>query len=121
MLCQKLLFCFFLILSLFQSLLKSADSFFQCLHIAIYILKGLDDVFLTESAFLSLLGALIGLAVGLGGNWVLQQYFPDFPFVAPDWALWAAIVVALLTGIIFGITPARHAAELNAVDALAGR
>ncbi len=78
-------------------------------------------LFLTESAFLSLIGAMIGLAVGLGGNRVLQVYFPDFPFVAPDWALWAAIGVALLTGILFGLMPARRAAKLNPVNALAGR
>ena len=78
-------------------------------------------LFLTESAFLSLIGALIGLLVGLGGNWMLQQYFPDFPFVAPDWALWAAIAVALITGIVFGLAPARRAANLNPVQALTGR
>jgi putative ABC transport system permease protein len=78
-------------------------------------------LFLTESAFLSLIGALLGLAIGLGANWVLQRYFPDFPFVAPDWALWLAISVALLTGIVFGLMPARRAADLNPVEALAGR
>ena len=78
-------------------------------------------LFLTESAFLSLIGAMLGLMVGLGGNWVLQQYFPDFPFVAPSWALWAAIAVALLTGVVFGLLPARRAADLNPVEALTGR
>jgi putative ABC transport system permease protein len=78
-------------------------------------------LFLTESAFLSLIGALLGLVVGLGGNWVLQGYFPDFPFVAPDWALWSAMAVALLTGVMFGLMPARRAADLNPVEALAGR
>jgi len=78
-------------------------------------------LFLTESAFLSLIGALLGLVIGLGGDWVLQRYFPDFPFVAPHWALWSAISVALLTGIVFGLMPARRAADLNPVEALAGR
>ena len=78
-------------------------------------------LFLTESAFLSLLGALAGLSTGLIGNWVLQQYFPLFPFVAPQWALWAALAVALLTGIGFGLLPARRAAGLNPVMALSGR
>lgn len=78
-------------------------------------------LFLTESAFLSLIGALLGLAIGLGGNWLLQGYFPDFPFVAPDWALWAGVAVALSTGILFGLMPARRAAALNPVEALSGR
>lgn len=78
-------------------------------------------LFLTESAFLSLLGALAGLLTGLAGNWVLQQYFPMFPFVAPQWALWSALAVALLTGISFGLFPARRAADLDPVIALSGR
>ena len=78
-------------------------------------------LFLTESVFLSLLGALFGLLLGLSGNWVLQQYFPVFPFVAPQWALWSAIMVALLTGVGFGLLPAQRAAALNPVTALSGR
>lgn len=77
-------------------------------------------LFLVEAGFLSLLGALLGLCVGFLGNAVLQQYFPDFPFVAPDWALWAAIGMALLCGLLFGLMPARRAANLNPVVALNG-
>jgi len=77
-------------------------------------------LFLTESAFLSMMGALLGLIIGFSGNWLLQQYFPDFPFVAPNWALWAAVVVAVSTGLVFGLLPARHAADLDAVQALSG-
>ncbi|MDH5711115.1 MAG: ABC transporter permease [Gammaproteobacteria bacterium] len=78
-------------------------------------------LFLTESACLSIIGAMLGLLFGLSGNWVLQQYFPDFPFQAPDWALWAAVCIALSTGLLFGMLPARHAANLDAVTALSGR
>jgi len=78
-------------------------------------------LFLTESAFLSMMGALLGLIIGFSGNWLLQQYFPDFPFVAPNWALWAAVAVAVGTGLLFGLLPARHAADLDAVQALSGR
>ena len=78
-------------------------------------------LFLTESAFLSMLGALLGLLIGLSGNWLLQQYFTDFLFVAPVWAIVSATTVALLSGLLFGLMPARHAASLNPVDALAGR
>ena len=83
--------------------------------------KQIIILFLTESACLSLVGAMLGLIFGLAGNWVLQRYFPDFPFQAPDWALWASVGVALSTGIIFGLLPARHAANLDPVLALSGR
>lgn len=78
-------------------------------------------LFLTESACLSLIGAMLGLCIGLMGNWILQRYFPDFPFEAPNWALWSAVGVALGTGLLFGFLPARHAANLNPVLALSGR
>jgi putative ABC transport system permease protein len=77
-------------------------------------------LFLVEAGFLSMLGAAIGLCVGFMGNFVLQQYFPDFPFIAPDWALWAAIFMALLCGLLFGLMPAKRAANLNPVVALNG-
>lgn len=83
--------------------------------------KQIVFLFLTESAFLSVLGGLLGLGVGFFGNWILQQYFPDFPFVAPMWALWAAMSIALFSGLVFGILPARRAADLNPVQALWGR
>ena len=75
-------------------------------------------LFLTESACLSLIGAMLGLLFGLAGNWVLQLYFPEFPFQAPEWALWVAVGVALGTGLLFGLLPARHAANLDPVSAL---
>jgi putative ABC transport system permease protein len=78
-------------------------------------------LFLTESAFLSLMGAVLGLAAGQLFKWALQSYFPSFPFVTPSWAIIAAVVVALVTGILFGLMPARRAAELNPVEALSGR
>ena len=83
--------------------------------------KQIIMLFLTESACLSIVGAMLGLIFGLAGNWVLQQYFPEFPFQAPDWALWAAVAVALGTGLLFGMLPARHAANLDPVTALARR
>jgi len=38
---------------------------------------------------------------------------------APAWAVITAIVVALVTGILFGLLPARRAAALDPVLALA--
>jgi putative ABC transport system permease protein len=82
--------------------------------------KQIIMLFLTESAFLSIAGAILGLVFGFSGNWILQQYFPTFPFVAPGWALWAAVLVAVGTGLLFGMLPARRAANLDPVLALSG-
>lgn len=78
-------------------------------------------LFLVEIVFLSLAGALLGIAIGLVSNWLLQQAYPDFVIRAPFWALAAAAGVALGTGLLFGIMPARRAATLDPIAALARR
>ncbi len=78
-------------------------------------------LFLVEAALLSLSGALIGIIVAFAGVWGLEQVFPDFPLSIPLWAFVAALLVSLATGLIFGVLPARRAAALDPVLALAGR
>jgi putative ABC transport system permease protein len=76
-------------------------------------------LFLTEAAFLSLAGAVIGLLVGGVGAQSLHWFFPVLEFVPPTWAVGLAVVVALASGLLFGILPARRAAGLDPVVALA--
>ena len=78
-------------------------------------------LFLTEAACLSLLGALVGIAIGLGGILVLKMAFPVLDFAAPPWASASAVGVAIGSGIVFGIMPARRAAGLDPVNALQKR
>jgi putative ABC transport system permease protein len=78
-------------------------------------------LFLTEACCLSLLGALLGIAVGTGGTWLLGIAFPVLDFQAPPWASWSAVGVAVASGLVFGILPARRAAGLDPVLALAKR
>ena len=78
-------------------------------------------LFITEAAMLSLFGALIGLAFGELGIWMMKIYYPVFPLAAPLWAVISAVSVALLTGIVFGVLPARRAAKLDPVEALSKR
>ncbi|MET0049189.1 MAG: ABC transporter permease [Sedimenticola sp.] len=79
------------------------------------------QLFLVEAALLSTLGAMIGMAIAYGGVWALTQVFPDFPLGVPLWSLAAALLVALGTGLLFGVMPARRAARLDPVEALSGR
>ena len=78
-------------------------------------------LFLTEAVFLSILGALAGLVVGSIGARLLNVAVPMVEFAAPAWATAAAVVVAVASGLLFGILPARRAAGLDPVHALAGR
>ncbi len=78
-------------------------------------------LFLTEAACLSLLGAVVGLGIGTAGSWALTAAFPVLDFSAPRWAAASAVGVAVASGLVFGILPARRAARLDPVLALMKR
>jgi putative ABC transport system permease protein len=77
--------------------------------------------FLTEASMLSLAGALLGYLLGEAGAALIRQLYPTFPAFAPNWAVLAGLGTALVTGILFGVLPARQAARLDPVQALAKR
>lgn len=80
--------------------------------------RAIIGLFLTEAASLSLLGGGVGLAVGTAGTFALRRIFPALQFHAPAWAALSALGVALASGLVFGIIPARRAARLDPVQAL---
>lgn len=75
-------------------------------------------LFLSEAALLSLAGAAVGLAIGQAGSWLLGRVYPALPTGAPAWAVAAALGTAIATGAVFGLLPARRAAQLDPVQAL---
>ncbi len=77
-------------------------------------------LFLTEAAILSVFGAAVGVFVGQAGISAMRELFPLVDFRAPGWAVAAAVLMAVASGLIFGIMPARRAADLDPVEALAG-
>jgi putative ABC transport system permease protein len=77
--------------------------------------------FLVEAALLSSAGALFGYALGLAGAALIRALYPVFPAYPPDWAVLAGLGTALFTGLLFGVLPARNAARLDPVTALARR
>ncbi len=77
--------------------------------------------FLTEAAMLSLAGALLGFLLGHAGAGAIRLLYPVYPAYPPDWAALAGLGTALVTGIVFGVLPARRAARLDPVESLAKR
>ena len=77
--------------------------------------------FLTEAALLSLAGAIAGFALGHLGAWAIRLLFPVLPAWPPPWAVVASLATALITGLLFGVMPARRAARLDPVQALMKR
>ena len=74
--------------------------------------------FLAEAAMLSSVGALVGYGLGHLGAFAIRWFFPVFPAWPPQWAVVAGLATALVTGLIFGVMPARRAAGLDPVEAL---
>jgi len=73
--------------------------------------------FLVEAATLTLVGGIIGLAVGWLVSLVLASATP-VPSYVPVGSVVLALVLAAFTGLLFGILPARKASRLDPVEAL---
>ena len=81
--------------------------------------KAILNLILIEAILLSSLGALAGLIIGHIGSWAIRYAFPILPAYPPTWATLASIIVALVTGVLFSLLPAKKAAQLDPVVALA--
>lgn len=73
----------------------------------------------TEALLLSVIGGLIGLALGFFGSWIAVQFYPTLQTTPPTWAVAAALGTAIGTGFVFSLMPARRAARLDPIQALA--
>jgi putative ABC transport system permease protein len=73
--------------------------------------------FLVEAAFLTSMGGVIGVGVGLTMAQAIEIAL-KFQTRVPVWATAAACVVSILIGLVFGITPAARAARLDPIEAL---
>ena len=82
--------------------------------------KQINNLFVVEAIILSGSGAIMGLILGHSITQVLKVAFPTFNFLPPMWASYMSLIVALISGIIFGLLPARRAAKLDPVEALSG-
>ncbi len=73
--------------------------------------------FLLEAIMISIVGCLIGIAIGIGGA-VLVSIFTQAEIIISSDSVLIAFSVAASIGVFFGFYPARMAAQLNPIEAL---
>jgi putative ABC transport system permease protein len=73
--------------------------------------------FLVEAITLSVLGGVMGIALGLLGSWGAARAL-DMPFVPGMDVIAGSFLFSALVGVFFGYYPAHKAAKLNPIEAL---
>jgi putative ABC transport system permease protein len=73
--------------------------------------------FLVEAATLTLVGCVIGMALGALVAWAVRTFSP-IPAAVPLGSVIAALVASILTGVLFGLYPASRASRMDPVEAL---
>ena len=83
--------------------------------------RGFDILsqFIIEAVLVCLIGGVSGVAISFAASFFLPRLFPQFPMIFSAYSVVAAVAVSMIIGIVFGFFPARNAARLNPVEALA--
>jgi putative ABC transport system permease protein len=74
--------------------------------------------FLCEAMTLTSLGGILGVALALAISYAARLFLPELPASIPLWAVGAGVAVATITGLVFGVWPARKAARLDPTECL---
>ena len=73
--------------------------------------------FLIESITLSVVGGIIGVALGVGASIIISKTL-NWPTLVSPVSIVASVVFSVFVGVGFGYYPARKAASLDPIDAL---
>ncbi len=79
----------------------------------------IQQQFLIEAVLVCLLGGALGIAIALGFGAVFARLSSDFTLAFSSASMFWAFACSTLIGVVFGFLPARSAARLDPVDALA--
>jgi ABC-type antimicrobial peptide transport system permease subunit len=75
--------------------------------------------FLAEAVLVCVLGGAIGIALSFAASWVFSAFVDQWRMVFSTKSLVAAVACSTVIGVAFGFLPARRAARLDPVEALA--
>ncbi len=78
--------------------------------------------FLAEAVLLTLIGGIVGVLMGVLASIVIalgaKYFLEDWSLYIPLSAIVAGVVVATCVGVVFGVYPAKRAANLDPIEAL---
>jgi putative ABC transport system permease protein len=74
--------------------------------------------FLFEAMTLTFLGGLLGTIIAIIAAYLLMFFVPELPASVPLWAVVAGLTVSTAIGLIFGVWPAKKAANLDPIECL---
>jgi putative ABC transport system permease protein len=74
--------------------------------------------FLFEAMTLTSLGGVLGVALAVGVSYVIMYFLPELPASIPLWAVSTGLGVSIAVGLIFGVWPAKKAANLDPIECL---
>jgi putative ABC transport system permease protein len=74
--------------------------------------------FLFEAMTLTFLGGFLGVLIAMFISFLVRLLVPGLPAAIPAWAVIAGLTVSTGIGLIFGVWPAKKAANLDPIEAL---
>ncbi|MBL8189324.1 MAG: ABC transporter permease [Acidobacteria bacterium] len=74
--------------------------------------------FLFEAMTLTFLGGVLGVLVAAVISYVIMFFLPELPASIPSWAVLSGLLVSTGIGLIFGVWPAKKAANLDPIECL---
>ena len=75
-------------------------------------------IFIAESVMLAVLGGALGVCLGMLGVIMLTLVLPGLPVFVDEYYLVVGLLVAMGTGLLSGVAPARRAIRIDPVEAL---
>ncbi len=74
--------------------------------------------FLFEAMTLTFLGGVLGVLVAAAISYIIMFFLPELPASIPAWAVASGLIVSVSIGLVFGVWPAKKAANLDPIECL---
>jgi putative ABC transport system permease protein len=74
--------------------------------------------FLFEAMTLTGLGGALGVILAIVVSYVIMFFIPELPASIPIWAVICGMAISIGVGLVFGVWPAKQAANLDPIECL---